>query len=90
MEDFAKCLNPHVDKEVNTITEANNVDYNKAAEVMNELLYDEGNSTYKMFNDLVGAYLDKSDEFKAGFDRACEILVANNMKGIAQKIIDAN
>lgn len=73
----------------NKIEQAAMTDRDVQADVMAELLLDPKNSSYKMYEDLVAAYCSNSvsDDFRAGFDRACEILVANNMACIADIII---
>lgn len=73
----------------NKIEQAAMADRDVQANVMAQLLLDPNNSSYKMFEDLAAAYCSNnvSDDFRAGFDRACEILVANDMACIADIIL---
>ena len=57
-----------------------------AALRMNELLQDEAVKPTDMFEELAGAYLDGSDEFKHGMDRAMNILLWHDMQDVADMI----
>lgn len=71
------------------IEQATMTDREIQSNVLAQLLLDPNNSSYKMFEDLATAYYANgtNDDFRAGFDRACEILVANNMASIADMIL---
>ena len=64
-------------------------DYKAVAEVMFQILTDEEVLTYDMMEDIALAYTaDKSDDFRAGFDKACSILTWLSAAGIAKKILE--
>lgn len=58
------------------------------AEYMAQLLMDDSNSTYKMFEQMASEYLNGNDDFCEGFNRACAILTGWYMESIAEQILD--
>lgn len=61
---------------------------NAVAEEMAEMLRDEYVTTYDMISSIELEYTeDKSDDYRAGFDRACQILLWKSAPEIAQDIL---
>lgn len=60
------------------------VDHNKVGEEMAALLMDEDIKTYDMFEELVVAYENGSDEFKAGMDSALSTLIWKDMHELVE------
>lgn len=63
---------------------------NKAPEVMSELLTDPATTTYTMYEDLMYAYISGTDEFKAGLDKAVEIMLWYNLQEVSEKVEKAS
>lgn len=64
------------------------VDHEAVGGEMVDILMDDDVKTYDMFEDLVTAYTDeKADSsFRAGMDKALEILTWMNMNSIAERM----
>ena len=63
-------------------------DYNAVGEKIASILMDPDVSTYDMMEEIASAYTaDKSDDFRAGFDKACTILTWFSAAGIAKEIL---
>ncbi len=60
----------------------------EAGEQMATYLLDTDVKTIDMFEDLMYAYNNGSEEFKAGIDKACEILLWKNLQEIAEEILE--
>lgn len=60
------------------------IDHNKAGEEMSSMLMDEEISTYDMFEDLITAYESGNADFKAGMDKALQILIWKNMEELVE------
>lgn len=74
---------------------ANLVDDRITAEVIDEIIHEESNSTKKMYRRLVSAYYSKTstpdnNAFRAGFDKALEIVVGCSLNGLAEIILREN
>ena len=63
-----------------------NVDREDTADHMCDLLYDEGNSSWKMFEELAYSYMNGNDDFRKGMDVACSILTGWYLTTIAEQI----
>lgn len=61
-------------------------DCEKSSEIMTGLLMDTDVSTYKSFEDLAGRYIGGSADFRKGIDAALTILLAYNMKEVANMV----
>lgn len=62
------------------------IDHTKAGEAMCALLMDADITTYDMFEDLVVAYEGGNDDFKAGMNKAMQILIWKNMQELVDYI----
>lgn len=60
----------------------------EVGEQMATYLLDTDVQTIDMFEDLMYAYNNGSEEFKAGIDKACEILLWKNMQEISKEILE--
>ena len=58
------------------------------AEYMAWLLMDDGNTTWKMFEQMADEYFNGNKDFCEGFNRACAILTGWNIETIAEQILD--
>ena len=68
------------------------IDTDTSSEVMAQMLMDPDLSTYKMYEDLAGIYVDNScnSSFRAGMDRALGILLGHNLSEVTKQILDAS
>ena len=65
-----------------------NVDRDNTAEYMAELLMDDENGTYKMFEELASAYLNnESEEYRNGLNDAVIILTGWSLDTIAKEML---
>ena len=64
------------------------VDADDAAEYIAELLYDDSNSSYMMFEELASYYINGNDDTRVGIDRACAILTGNRLVTISQNLLE--
>lgn len=64
------------------------VDREITAEVMSELLMDDGWTTWKMFEGLASDYLNGSADVRKGIDLACSALTGWNLSSIADQILE--
>ncbi len=64
-------------------------DMDVSAEVMAELLMDDGNSSYKMFEELASDYINAEEEsYRKGLDNACRILTGYSLAHIADDVLE--
>lgn len=72
------------------IEEAYKIEDNRdlTAEYMAELLMDDSNSSYEMFEELVSSYLNGNTDYRNGLNAACSILTGYNLQSIAEEIIE--
>ena len=63
-----------------------NVERDTTAEYMSELLMDDTDSTYKMFEELASVYLSGDEKFREGMDIASSILTGWTVPTIAKNI----
>jgi len=62
-------------------------DREETAEYMAELLMDDSNSSWKMFEDLASSYINGTPEERRGLNCACSILTGWNIDTIARELI---
>lgn len=62
------------------------VDNDKVADLMSDMLMDTNVTTYDMFEELVVAYHSGNEDFRKGMDKALETLLWYNMNDIANKV----
>ena len=60
------------------------IDTDMAAEQMTQMLMDENISTYDMLEDLVLAYDNGNDDFKAGMDKALGIIIWKDLPDLVK------
>ena len=65
----------------------NELERDDTAEYMAELLMDDGNTTYKMFEELASACLNGSEEFRKGLNDAVIILTGWSLDTIAKEML---
>ncbi len=61
-----------------------------SAEYMAELLMDDENSTYKMYEELASAYLDGNDEYRKGLNDAVIMITGWSLDTISKRLLDGN
>ena len=60
-----------------------------SADVMADLLMDDSNSTYEMFEELAAAYVNNTDEsYRKGLNDACSVLTGCYLERIADDILE--
>lgn len=59
----------------------------ESAIYMSEVLMDENVSTYKMYEDLVSAYLHGNEIFRAGLDRAVVLMTNKSLAEITAELL---
>lgn len=64
------------------------VDNDKVANLMSDMLMDTDVTTYDMFEELVVAYRGGNEDFRKGMDKALETLLWYNMNDIVSKVKD--
>jgi len=64
-----------------------NISREDTAEYMAEVLMDDENSTWKMYEEMAGDYLNGNEEFSKGFNMACILLTGWSMETMAEQII---
>ena len=64
------------------------VDNDKVANLMSDMLMDTDVTTYDMFEELVVAYNGGNEDFRKGMDKALETLLWYNMNDIVSKVKD--
>lgn len=65
----------------------NELDREDTADYMAELLMDDDNGTYKMFEELASACLNGSEEFRKGLNDAVIILTGWSLDTIAREML---
>ncbi len=70
------------------VTKALDLPRDDTAEVMTELLMDDGVSTYGAFEDLASAYNGATPKERAAMNRVLTILLSYNMSEVAEQIVD--
>ena len=63
-----------------------NVDRVTTSEYMSDLLMDDTNSTWKMFEEMAYCYINGSEEYRKGIDDACSVLTGYYFTTIAKRI----
>lgn len=60
-----------------------------SADVMADLLMDDSNSSYEMFEELATAYVNHTDEaYRKGLNDACSVLTGYYLERIADDILE--
>lgn len=70
-----------------TIIQRDNDYMQMTADYMAELLMDDSNSTYKMYEQLVSEYLHNDEGYRNGLDAACMILTGYSLRSISEEIL---
>ena len=65
-----------------------NITRDDTAEYMAELLMDDDNTTYKMFEALAAEFIAASEEKRNGINTACVLLTGWYLETIAQQIME--
>ena len=65
-----------------------NITRDDTAEYMAELLMDNDNTTYKMFEALAAEFIEASEEKRKGINTACVLLTGWYLETIAQQIME--
>ncbi len=86
-EDWEEQPSPYAPKAAKIMEISEKVDLDTSAEYMSELLYDDNNSSYKMFEELVSSYITGNDDVKKGIDIACAVLTGYNLDSIADNLL---
>ena len=73
-----------VDEEIQNI--AAKCDMETSASKLAELLMDDGNSTYKMFEELASSYHEGNKDYRRGMDDALSVVVGWKLLSIAKQI----
>ena len=59
----------------------------ETADYITELLLDDGNSTYKMFEELATKYITASEDERNGIDYACSVLLGWSLVTVSRNLL---